>query len=126
MGLTKRVLTAADEWAKRNSRNDGHVFLYNCGVWEQMPFELVQRVSTYGGRWEARWWPLPSEVGPCCVRLEAKVKKATRWPMTQAMVRHVKSYKHVALKYGVSVKDLKQAVQARKVLAVLDGERGSR
>ena len=79
--------------------------------------------SRYTGT-PGQWWPCPSEVRPCCLGFEEKLRNAVLWPSIEALFRHCRTYEHVAQRFGVSAKELRDAIKARRLASVL--ARGTR
>mgnify|MGYP001613073862 FL=1 len=106
-------LTAAvDTWFRRRGP-EGRWVVEERGVRAQLSR------GSYANTPGAQWWPLPSELRACCLPFETKLRRATSWPMTEALFRHCRSFEHIAALHNVSAKELRDTVRARRLAAAL-------
>ena len=112
-GIPGPLGAAIDEWFSRHDRVEP------WGL-EQRGVRCMLAGARYAGT-PGQWWPLPSEVRPCCIPLQEKLKAAFSWPMIDGLLRHCRSYEHVAALYGVRANELRHAVRVRRLTTVLAG-----
>ena len=110
-GIPGPLGAAIDEWFKRHGGEDPW-YLECQGV--RCSLSQARYAGTPG-----QWWPLPSEVRPCCIPLQEKLRAAFSWPMTEGLLRHCRSYEHVAALHGVDASELRRAIRARRLTMVL-------
>lgn len=66
----------------------------------------------------SRWWPVPEEVAPCCL----KVGKPT-YNFTLALHIHCRTILHIANLYGIDYKEFKKEVTSSENYQILKDEK---
>ena len=115
-GMPGPLGAAIEEWFSRHDLTpDGSGHRWGL---EQRGVRCLLAGARYAGT-PGQWWPLPSEVRPCCIPLQEKLKAAFSWPMTEGLLRHCRSYEHVAALHGVDANELRRTIRARRLTMVL-------
>ena len=65
------------------------------------------------------WWPNPDEERYCCRNINRR--KHLTYGRRYGMAAHIQSKGHLARKYGITVKQLKEAIIVVKVMQALEG-----
>ncbi len=93
MEVSETAIRAAQEYLARQSRRRDPAGKFDRG---------------------GRWYPSAAEERPCCAAIRPPSR---RWPLS--LLRHCRSDRHVAALFGVSVAELRAAIQYIAALEAL-------